>query len=99
MAKYAPAEDANSGIATYGYSTAALLVQILKQCGDNLTRANVMTQATNIKDFVADLALPGMMTSTTPDDWRINKQFQMMRFDGQRWVLFGPIVTDEYKTN
>jgi hypothetical protein len=74
-------------------------VQILKQCGDNLTRANVMTQATNIKDFVADLALPGMMTSTTPDDWRINKQFQMMRFDGQRWVLFGPIVTDEYKTN
>src|ERR1700716_2930108 len=99
MAKYAPAEDASSGIATYGYSTAALLVLILKQCGDNLARANVMTQATNIKDFVADLALPGMMTSTTPDDWRINKQFQMMRFDGQRWVLFGPIVTDEYKTN
>jgi hypothetical protein len=94
-----PAEDGNSGIATYCYSTAALLVQILKQCGDNLTRANVMTQATNIKDFVSDLALPGMTTSTTPDDWRINKQFQMMRFDGQRWVLFGPIVTDEYKTN
>ena len=99
MAKYAPGEDANSGIATYGYSTAALLVQILKQCGDNLTRVNVMTQATNIKDFVADLALPGMATSTTPDDWRINKQFQMMRFDGQRWVMFGPILTDEYKTN
>jgi branched-chain amino acid transport system substrate-binding protein len=99
MAKYAPAEDANSGIATYGYGTAALLVQILKQCGDNLTRANVMTQATNIKDFVADLALPGMTTSTTPDDWRINKQFQMMRFDGQRWVLFGPILTDELQTN
>jgi len=99
MAKYAPAEDANSGIATYGYSTAALLVQIIKQCGDNLTRANIMTQATNIKDFVADLALPGMTTSTTPNDWRINKQFQMMRFDGARWVLFGPILTDEYKTN
>jgi branched-chain amino acid transport system substrate-binding protein len=40
-----------------------------------------------------------MTTSTTPDDWRINKQFQMMRFDGARWVLFGPILTDEYKTN
>ena len=64
MAKYAPAEDANSGIATYGYQTAALLVQILKQCGDNLTRANIMTQATNIKGFVADLALPGMTVST-----------------------------------
>ena len=99
MAKYAPAEDANSGIATYGYSTASLLVQILKQCGDNLTRANIMTQATNIKGFVADLALPGMTVSTEPDDWRINKQFQMMKFDGQRWVLFGPILTDEFKTN
>jgi branched-chain amino acid transport system substrate-binding protein len=99
MAKYAPAEDANSGIATYGYSTAALLVQIIKQCGDNLTRENLMKQATNIQAFVADLALPGMTVSTTPDDWRINKQFQMMKFDGQRWVLFGPIVTDEYRTN
>jgi branched-chain amino acid transport system substrate-binding protein len=99
MAKWAPAEDANSGIATYGYSTAALLLQILKQCGDDLTRANLMQQATNIKGYVADLALPGMTTTTTPDDWRINKQFQMMKFDGQRWVLFGPILTDDYKTN
>jgi ABC-type branched-subunit amino acid transport system substrate-binding protein len=99
MAKYAPGEDANSGIATYGYSTAALLVHILKQCGDDLTRANIMKQATNIQNFVADLALPGMSTSTDPDDWRINKQFQMMKFDGQRWVVFGPILTDDYKTN
>ncbi len=97
MAKYAPNEDPNSGISTYGYSTASLLVQILKQAGDDLTRANIMRQATNIKDYVADLALPGMTTSTTPDDWRINKQFQMMKFDGQRWVLFGPIVTDDFK--
>jgi branched-chain amino acid transport system substrate-binding protein len=99
MAKYAPAEDANSGIATYGYSTAALLIQIIKQCGDNLTRENLMKQATNVKGYAADLALPGMTVSTTPDDWRINKQFQMMKFDGQRWVLFGPILTDDYKTN
>ena len=99
MAKYAPGEDANSGIATYGYSTAALLVHILKQCGDDLTRANIMKQATNIKGYVPDLALPGMTLSTTPDDWRINKQFQMMKFDGQRWVLFGPILTDEFNTN
>src|ERR1700760_4154828 len=76
MAKWAPAEDANSGIATYGYSTAALLLQIIKQCGDDLTRENLMRQVTNIKNYTADLALPGMSTSTTPDDWRINKQFQ-----------------------
>jgi branched-chain amino acid transport system substrate-binding protein len=99
MKKYAPAEDANSGIATYGYSTAQLLVQIIRQCGDNLTRSNIMKQATNIKDFVFDLALPGMTISSEPDDYRINKQFQMMRFDGQRWVLFGPILTDEFNTN
>jgi len=95
MAKYAPGEDANSGIATYGYG----FVQILKQCVDDLTRANIMKQATNIKRFTADLSLPGITTSTTPDDWRINKQFQMMKFDGQRWVLFGPIVTDDFNTN
>jgi branched-chain amino acid transport system substrate-binding protein len=99
MAKWAPAEDANSGIATYGYGTAALLIQVLKQCGDDLTRENLMKQVTNITGYTADLALPGMTTSTTPDDWRINKQFQMMKFDGQRWVLFGPILTDDYKTN
>ncbi len=99
MAKWAPAEDANSGIATYGYSTAELLIQILKQCGDDLTRVNIMKQATNIKGYTADLALPGMSVSTTSDDWRINKQFQMMKFDGHRWVLFGPILTDDYKTN
>jgi ABC-type branched-subunit amino acid transport system substrate-binding protein len=99
MAKYAPGEDANSGIATYGYSTTELLIQILKQCGDDLTRANIMKQATNIKSYVADLALPGMTVSTEPDDWRINKQFQMMKFDGQRWVLFGPILTDDFKTD
>ncbi len=99
MAKWAPNEDANSGIATYGYSTAALLIQVLKQAGDDLTRANLMKQVTNIKGYTADLALPGMSVSTTPDDWRINKQFQMMKFDGARWVLFGDIITDDYKMN
>ncbi|MBV9066002.1 MAG: ABC transporter substrate-binding protein [Methylobacteriaceae bacterium] len=99
MAKYAPGEDANSGIGVYGYSTAALLVQILKQCGDDLTRANIMKQATNIRDYTPDLALPGMSTSTSPGDYRINKQFQMMKFDGARWVLFGPILTDDFVGN
>src|SRR5215831_18999116 len=97
MAKYTPGEDANSGYATYGYSTAALLVHILKQCGDDLTRANIMKQATSINGFVPDLGLPGMSITTSRDDYRINKQFQMMKFDGQRWVLFGPILTDDFK--
>jgi hypothetical protein len=57
-----------------------------------------MKQATNIKaDYMPDLALPGMTYSGEKDDWKINKQFQMMKFDGQRWVLFGPIITDDFK--
>ncbi|WP_022720104.1 ABC transporter substrate-binding protein [Rhodopseudomonas sp. B29] len=99
MAKWAPNDDANSGYATYGYSTAAMLVRILQACGDELTRANIMKQATSITNYVPDLALPGMSVTTTADDWRINKQFQMMKFDGQRWVLFGPVVTDDYKAD
>ncbi len=98
MAKYAADQDANSGIATYGYSTTQFLVQVLKQCGDNLTRANIMKQATNLSaDFRPDLALPGMAAGGEKDDYRINKQFQMMKFDGKRWVLFGPILTDTFK--
>lgn len=55
-----------------------------------------MKQATNISpDFRPDLALPGMSASGR-DDYRINRQFQMMRFDGKRWVLFGPILTDDF---
>jgi len=96
MAKYAPGEDRDSGVATYGYSTAQFLEQILKQAGDDLTRANLMKQATNIRNFKPDLALPGMNVETK-DDYKINKQFQMMRFDGKRWVLFGPILTDDFR--
>ncbi|HVV41513.1 MAG TPA: ABC transporter substrate-binding protein [Nitrobacter sp.] len=98
MAKYYPEGDKNSNFNSYGYSTAQLLVHVLKQCGDNLTRANVMKQATNLKDVHLDLSLPGMVSTTTPNDYRVNKQMQMMRFDGQRWELFGPIITDESKS-
>jgi hypothetical protein len=58
-----------------------------------------MKQATNIKDFVPELALPGTSISTTPDDWCINKQFQMMKFDGQRWARFGSLLTDDFKVD
>ena len=97
MAKYAPDMDPNNTLSSYGYGAAQLMVYILKQCGDDLTRANVMKQATNIKNYVADLSLPGMSASTSPDDYRINKQFQLMKFNGERWELFGEIMTDTYK--
>jgi hypothetical protein len=71
-----------------------LLVHILRQCGDDLTRENVMRQATSLKNFVSSLSLPGMVVNTSPTDYRINKQMQMMKFDGERWELFGPILED-----
>ena len=97
MAKYAADMDPNNTLSSYGYGAAQLMVHILKMCGDDLTRANVMKQATNIKNYVADLALPGMSASTSPDDYRINKQSKLMKFSGERWELFGEIMTDTFK--
>jgi branched-chain amino acid transport system substrate-binding protein len=94
MAKYYPEGDKNSSFNTYGYSTAQLMVHVLKQCGDNLTRENVLKQATNLKNVQLDLALPGIVGTTTPNDYRVNKQLQMMKFNGERWELFGPILED-----
>jgi hypothetical protein len=71
------------------------MVQVLQQCGDDLTRANVMKQAASLKDVVGDFALPGMKINTSPTDYRVNKQLQMMRFNGERWELFGPILEDK----
>ena len=94
MAKYYPDGDKDSNFNTYGYSTAQLLVHVLKQCGDDLTRENVMKQATSLKDVVSDTALPGIKANTSATDYRVNKQLQMMKFNGERWELFGPILQD-----
>jgi len=94
MDKYYPDGDKQNTVNTYGYSTAELLVHILRQCGDDLTRENVMRQATNLKNFKGSLSLPGMVGNTSPTDYRINKQMQMMKFNGERWELFGPIIED-----
>ncbi len=94
MAKYYPEGDKNSNFNIYGYSTAELLTTVLKMCGDNLTRENVMKQAASLKHVTGDLALPGMEINTSPTDYRVNKQLQMMRFDGERWELFGPVLED-----
>ena len=67
---------------------------MLKQCGDNLTRENVMKQAAPLKDVTGDIALPGIEANTSPTDYRVNKQLQMERFNGERWELFGPILED-----
>jgi ABC-type branched-subunit amino acid transport system substrate-binding protein len=94
MAKYYPDGDKDSSFNSYGYGTTQLLIYVLKQCGDNLTRENIMKQATSLKNVQLDLSLPGILVNTTPDDYRVNKQLQMMKFNGERWELFGPILED-----
>jgi ABC-type branched-subunit amino acid transport system substrate-binding protein len=94
MAKYYPDGDKNSNFNVYGYITTQLLIHVLKECGDNLTRENVLNQATHLKNVQLDLTLPGIVNSTSPTDYRVNKQLQMMKFDGERWELFGPILED-----
>jgi ABC-type branched-subunit amino acid transport system substrate-binding protein len=94
MNAYYPEGDRKSIFTTFGYSAAELLVQVLRQCGDDVSRENVMRQAANLKNFGLDLLLPGLAINTSPSDYRVVKEFRMMRFNGERWEPFGPIVAD-----
>jgi hypothetical protein len=71
------------------------MVQVLKQCGDDLTRENVMKQAANLKNFSSDVMLPGIKINTGPDDFFPIEQMQLMQFNGESWQLFGDIITGE----
>ena len=90
MQKYYPNGDVKDASNTYGYGVAMTLVQALKQCGDNLTRENVMKQAANL-DMVLPLSLPGINVKTGPDDFYPIEREQLARFDGKTWVLFGKV--------
>ena len=78
-----------------GYNIAQTLVQVLKQCGDDLTRENVMKQAANLKDFRTTNLLPGITINTSPIDFAPIKRVQLRRFNGDRWELFGPTLSSE----
>jgi ABC-type branched-subunit amino acid transport system substrate-binding protein len=71
----------------YGYSAAQLLVKVLAQCGDDLTHANVMRQAANLRDVRLPMLLPGIVINTSADDYAVLAQSRLARFDGERWVL------------
>jgi branched-chain amino acid transport system substrate-binding protein len=92
MEKYYPEGQKINTSNAYGYSAAQLLVYILRKCGDDLTRENVLKQATSLKAVQLDLSLPGVSVDTSTTDYRFIKQFRMMQFDGQRWQGFGAIV-------
>lgn len=92
MEKYYPKGDRSSSFTVYGYSAAQTLVQVLKQAGDDLSRENLMKQAASLKDFNMPMALPGVVVNTSATDFFPIEQMQMMRFNGERWEMFGPVI-------
>lgn len=92
MKKYYPDGSLIDASNVYGYGVAQTLVQVLKQCGDNLTRENVMRQAASLKNFETDTGLPGIRLNTGPDDYAPIESVQLSRFDGKTWVRFGEIM-------
>jgi ABC-type branched-subunit amino acid transport system substrate-binding protein len=91
MEKYYPDGDKSDGATVFGYGAAAGLVQVLKQCGDDLTRENVMKQAANL-NFRIGIYLPGSMIKTSATDFAPIEQTQLMKFTGDRWELFGKLI-------
>ena len=71
------------------------MVQVLKQCGDDLTRENVMKQAANLKNLASDVLLPGVKINTSANDFFPIEQMQLMKFNGESWELFGDIIAGE----
>lgn len=95
MDKHHPDGDKKSSFTVYGYTVAQTLVQVLKQCGDDLTRANVMKQAANLKDLSLGMLLPGIKINTGPKDFYPIEQMQLGKFNGTSWELFGPVINGE----
>jgi branched-chain amino acid transport system substrate-binding protein len=92
MKKYYPEGSTIDNLNVYGYSVGATIAQVLKQCGDNLTRENVMRQAANMKGYRVETLLPGVMISTSSDDFAPIEAGQLQRFDGKEWIRFGEVV-------
>lgn len=95
MDKYVPGGDKSDAGNIVGYSVSRTLVQVLKQCGDDLSRENVMKQAANLRNFEPGLLLPGIAINTSPTDFAPLKQLQLMKFKGQTWQLFGDVISGQ----
>ena len=93
MAKEFPEGDKLDGGTVVGYAVAQTLVQVLKQCGDDLTRENVMKQAASLRNFRTEMLLPGITINTSATDFAPVSQLQLMRFKGEKWELFGDVIS------
>jgi branched-chain amino acid transport system substrate-binding protein len=89
---YIPDRDPRDLLVSGGYSLAQIMLYILERCGDDLTRDNVMYQATHMHDVEFPLLLPGIKVNTSPTNYRGFNQLQLEKFDGKRWVPFGEVI-------
>ena len=92
MKRYYPEGNPEDGANSYGYTVALTLVEVLKRCGDDLTRENLIRQAASLKDVTNPMLFPGIKLNTGPTDYHPIKQMQMSRFNGTLWVRFGEII-------
>ncbi|WGR94099.1 ABC transporter substrate-binding protein [Bradyrhizobium sp. ISRA435] len=99
LAKYMPDTNRVESSAMTGYNMATTMVEVLRRCGDDLTRANVMAQAASLKQFAQGGLLPGVTLTTGPNDFQPIEQLQLMQFKGERWQLFGDVVSGEIAGN
>ena len=97
--KHYPDADRTNSQVIYGYGAAQTLTKILEMSGDDLTRANIMKQAANLKDFTPDTLLPGIKINTSATDFAPIEQLQMMRFKGEKWEMFGDVISGEAVTH
>jgi ABC-type branched-subunit amino acid transport system substrate-binding protein len=92
MAKYMPGADLTDSSYVYAYGVSLTMLQVLKQCNGDFSRANVMKQAANIHDLELPTLLPGIKVSTSPTNYHPIRALQMLRWDGKTWVRFGPVI-------
>jgi branched-chain amino acid transport system substrate-binding protein len=93
MQKHMPDADLKDNNFPYGMMVAMTLVQVLKQCGNDLSRENIMKEAANLHDLEMPMLLPGIKINTSPDNFAPIKQMQLQHFDGKSWELFGDVLS------
>jgi ABC-type branched-subunit amino acid transport system substrate-binding protein len=93
MNKYGLSANITDVQSVVGYSYAQTMVEVLKMCGDNLTRENVMKQAASLRDLKLPMLLPGITLNTSANDFDPIKQMQLQKFDGTTWQLFGDVLS------
>ncbi|KWV48584.1 branched-chain amino acid ABC transporter substrate-binding protein [Bradyrhizobium macuxiense] len=97
MSKDFPEGDKNDLYAVAGYGMAQMLIQVLKQCGDDLTRQNVLKQATNLRDFRSEVLLPGIKINTSSTKYTPINEMRMARLTGEKWELFGDVISSDVR--